>query len=86
MKASEYLKEHCSDLYFSPTDTKVRTALGLYAERCDKDKDGYSLENLEELLKECKIGGDNINECAIYVSHIKEYLNYKSNYPAFIDD
>lgn len=85
MTAKEYLIMQCSDTEFSVADPKVSTALCAFAERMNKQKEGYSISSLMHILEDvCKIGYEDAHKCEIYVSTIDSYLSYRC--PECIDD
>lgn len=86
MTAKEYLKSQLSDPCPEASSVQIRTALCAYAMKINAEVDGYSLNELEKLIRECGIGDKKFIEvCSIFVSNTKEAFQYISRIPNLDD-
>lgn len=86
MTAKEYLKLHLSDPFPTASSVQTRTALCAYAIRMNEEKEGYSIQQAEELIKECGIVDDIfIKRCTDFLSNATEAYGYISRIPVLDD-
>lgn len=85
MTAKEYLISVLNDPQVKYSSVQTRIALCAYAIRINKEVEGYSLNNLEDLIKKCKYDRDFINNCTSFVSHVNEAYQYIPQIPTLED-
>lgn len=86
MTVKDYLEDKCKDAEFSPYDIKVKIALGMFAEQFASKKEGYSLEDLEDILRRHGINEEDCEMCERYVSDIGFYLSNDYLYKDKLDE
>lgn len=86
MTAKEYLISVLNDPYVEASSVQTRTALCAYAIRINAETEGYSLNELEEVIRSCGYGTEFIVKCTSFVSNAKEALDYIHRIPADIKD
>lgn len=86
MTAKEYLISQLSDPYVEATSVQTQTALSAYAVRVYKGVDGYSISNVENILKDCGMTDrDFIKRCTDFISNCTAFMQYQSRIPSFDD-
>lgn len=86
MKAKEYLKKQLSDPYIEATSIQTQTALAAYAIRMYEEVEGYSISELELLLKNSNIIDETfIKRCTSFVSDCNSFIMCQSRIP-ILDD
>jgi|GEM_PF-1727932 hypothetical protein len=86
MTVKDFLEDKCKDEYFSPNDVKVKIALGMFAEQFASEKNGFSLEDLEDILRKHGINEEDCKTCERYVSDIGFYLSNDYLYKDKLDE
>ena len=85
MTAKEYLISVLNDPQVEASSVQTRTALCAYAIRMNAEVDGYSLTDLEGVIRGCGYGNDFINNCTSFVSNAKEAYQYVPRIPTLED-
>lgn len=86
MTAKDYLISVLNDPCVEASSVQTRIALCAYAIRINEEVEGYSLTELEGVIRSCGYGKDFIDKCTSFVSNAKETLDYVPRIPANIKD
>ena len=84
MTARNYLIQQLSDPEPSYSDHKTKIALAAYAIRIYQQKEGYSLEDAEQIILSCVNDNEFVEKCSNYISNITEFEGFV--FPKYIDD
>lgn len=85
MTAKEYLISVLNDPCVEAYSVQTRTALCAYAIKINEEVEGYSLTELEGVIRSCGYGKDFIDKCTSFVSDAKEAYQYIPRIPALED-
>lgn len=86
MTAKEYLISQLKDPWPEATSTETRIGLIAYYMRIQRDVDGYSLDDLEKLVRSCGLSDEFFSSCESFISNISNYYELKESVPKYLED
>ncbi|MBQ9884961.1 MAG: hypothetical protein IJM43_11040 [Bacteroidaceae bacterium] len=86
MTAKDYLLQQLNDECPEACSVQTRTALAAYAQRIHRSVDGYSISELEDLIRSLEFKDDFVKKCIDFVSYSETYLTMSERVPSFVED